>query len=486
MTSSAARSLAPDLAIIGSGSGNSLITPFWNDKRVVIADGGVFGGTCLNVGCIPTKMFVRPAMLARSPEEAARLGVSMRTEGADWSAIRDRIFGRIDSISEGGRRYRAELENVDLIEQMVELDGPRAFVAADGSRVEPRQLVIAAGSRPVKPDVPGVDLPGVHTSDTVMRLDALPRRIAIIGAGFIACEFAGVFSGLGSEVVQLVRGGRLMKTLDDDMSEAFTAAASRNWDVHLGHALRGIRRAADGSLLVEAGPGNDGAEIEVDIVLLATGRRPNTDLIGAERAGLDLHEDGRLAVDEFQRVLSGGEPVEGVYALGDICSEHQLKHVANYEARVVAHNLEHGPGLPGGSARGLRETGDRPIPAAVFTEPELAVVGLGESDAAERIGAENVTVKLQRYGDTAYGWAMEDGTGLCKVIADRRSGAILGAQLMGYQASNLIQPIIMAMSLGVDAFTAAKSQYWIHPALIEVVENALLGLDVPEPPNASL
>ncbi|WP_449277404.1 mycothione reductase [Leucobacter sp. GX24907] len=484
MTNSSAL-LAPDLAIIGSGSGNSLITPFWDDKQVVIAEGGVFGGTCLNVGCIPTKMFVRPAMLARTPQEAARLGVTMHTEHVDWASIRDRIFGRIDPISAGGRRYRdEELDHVELIEQMVKLDGLRAFVAADGTRVEPEQLVIAAGSRAVRPEVPGVDLPGVHTSDTVMRLDSLPPRVAVIGAGFIACEFAGVFSGLGSEVVQFVRGDRLMKTLDDDMSLAFTAAASAHWDVRLGRPLRAIRQGSDGTLLVEVG-GED-QPVEVDIVLLATGRRPNTDLIGAEEAGLDLHPDGRLAVDEFQRVTAGGEPVEGVYALGDICSAAQLKHVANYEARVVVHNLEQGPGRQGGSSASLRGPGDRPIPAAVFTEPELATVGIGAQQAAEQIGAEHVTVKVQRYGDTAYGWAMEDETGLCKVIADRRSGEILGAQVMGYQASNLIQPIIMAMSMGIDAHTAARAQYWIHPALMEVVENALLGLEVPEPAHPSL
>ena len=121
-----------DLAIIGSGSGNSLITPFWDDKLVAIAERGVFGGTCLNVGCIPTKMFVRPSALARVPEEAARLGVTMRTESVDWPAIRDRVFGRIDPISAGGERYRAELDNVVLVSQNGRLDGPRAFVDAHG------------------------------------------------------------------------------------------------------------------------------------------------------------------------------------------------------------------------------------------------------------------------------------------------------------------------------------------------------------------
>ncbi|WP_053382332.1 mycothione reductase [Leucobacter celer] len=474
------RTITADLAIIGSGSGNSLVTPFWDERRVVIAERGVFGGTCLNAGCIPTKMYVRPAALARSTEEAARLGVTQRTEAVDWPGIRDRIFSRIDAISAAGEHYRAEeLDNVSLVSQEVRLSGLRSFIADDGTRVEAGQLVIAAGSRPVIPDIPGIELPQVHTSDTVMRLDEQPRRVLIIGGGYIACEFAGIFSGLGSEVVQVVRGNGLLRGLDAEISERFTAEAARRWEVRLGCVVRGIEAAGSGVLaeLAHAGaePGAVEAErIAADVVLVAVGRIPNSDLVGAAEAGLDLHPDGRIAVDAFQRVLSGGEPVPGLYALGDISSPYQLKHVANHEARVVAHNLEH----PDDLRRSRQDT----VPAAVFSDPELARVGLTEGEAIAWIGAEHVTAKTQRYGDTAYGWAMEDATGVFKVVADRRDGRILGAHAMGYQASNLIQTVVMAMSFGIDAHTAARGQYWIHPALMEVVENALLGLDVPEGP----
>ncbi|QBE48140.1 mycothione reductase [Leucobacter triazinivorans] len=488
------RTITADLAIIGSGSGNSLITPFWDDRRVVIAERGVFGGTCLNAGCIPTKMYVRPAALARSPEEAARLGVAMRTEAVDWPGIRDRIFSRIDAISAAGERYRAEdLDNVELISQEVRLTGARSFVAADGTRVEAEQLVIAAGSRPVIPDIPGIGLPQVHTSDTVMRLAEQPGRVLIIGGGYVASEFAGIFAGLGSEVVQVVRGERLLRGLDAEISARFTAEAGRRWDVRLGCEVRGIEAArggvARGGVTVEVGPTARGAgdpaeaadragaadRIPADVVLVAIGRIPNSDLVGAAAAGLDLHADGRIVVDEFQRVRSGGAPVTGLYALGDVSSPHQLKHVANHEARVVAHNLEH--------PDDLRRSRQEVVPAAVFSDPELAQVGLTEREAGARIGAEHVTVATQRTGDTAYGWAMEDSTGVFTIVADRRDGRILGAHAMGYQASNLIQVVVMAMSFGIDAHAAARGQYWIHPALMEVVENALLGLDVPRGPE---
>lgn len=484
------RSLDADLAIIGSGSGNSLITPYWDDKRVVIAESGVFGGTCLNVGCIPTKMFVRPAALARGPEEAARLGVTQTTTAVDWPGMRDRIFSRIDAISDGGRRYREEeLDHVELVSQRVRLDGHRSLVAEDGTRINAARIVIAAGSRAVLPEVPGIDLPGVHTSDTVMRLDELPQRVLVIGGGFIACEFAGVFSGLGSEVVQAVRGDRLLRGADDEIAERFAEEAARQWQLQRGYRLRAITTAetdaasgtsafsARSGLTAEFVTGEGSAErierITADIVLFATGRRPNSDLVGAAEAGLDLHADGRIAVDEYQRVLAGGVPVPGMYALGDVSSPWQLKHVANHEARIVAHNLEH--------PDDLRSSHSDAVPAAVFSSPEIAQFGLTEREAVAQFGAENVSVKVQNYGDTAYGWAMEDRTGIFKIIADRRDGTILGAHVMGYQASNLIQPVIMAKSFGIDAHRAARGQYWIHPALMEVTENALLGLEIDQP-----
>lgn len=456
-----------DLAIIGSGSGNSLITNYWDDKKVAIAEGSTFGGTCLNVGCIPTKMFVRPAHLARGVEEAARLGVKMSVENVDWPAMRDRIFGRIDAISSGGEDYRERLENVELISQYVTLGQDNTLTAQDGTTVCAAQLVIAAGSRPSMPNIEGIELDAVHTSDSVMRLDKLPESLVIIGGGYIACEFAAMFSGLGTKVTQLVRSGALMRQLDTEISDAYNKEAAAHWTVRY-HTEAQALRQTDSGLDVVLGD----ETLSADAVLVAIGRVPNTDKIGAEQAGLDLHQDGRLKVDEYQRVLRAGQPVTGLYALGDISSASQLKHVANYEARLVAYNLEH--------PEALRKNSNRAVPAAVFTHPEIATIGLTEDEAREQLGAENLTVKTQKFGDTAYGWAMEEQSGLFKVLADKRTGKLVGAHAMGPESSNLIQPVIMAMNLDIDAHTAATGQYWIHPALMEVVENALLGLDVPD------
>ncbi|MDQ0734331.1 mycothione reductase [Arthrobacter agilis] len=460
-----------DLAIIGSGSGNTLISPEWDDRTVVLVEGGTFGGTCLNVGCIPTKMYVYPAGLAAAAGESSRLGVDLSLEKVRWRDIRDRIFTRIDAISEGGRSYRAEeLANVTLIEEHVRLTGERSFRTASGDDVTADQLVIATGSRAVRPAIPGIELPQVHTSDTVMRLEDLPGRLLIIGGGYIAAEFAHVFGAFGTAVTIAVRSGGMLRSLDETVSEVFTEQAARQWDLRRDTDVTQITANGDGSVTARLnGPGGP-TDLDVDAVLVAVGRTPNTDTLGAREAGLDLHDDGRLVVDGYQRVLRRGLPVPGLWSLGDVSSDYQLKHVANHEAKVVAHNLLH-PGA-------LRPADHRFVPSAVFSHPQVASVGMTEGQAlshADRTGSPIVTA-VQHYGSTAYGWAMEDTHGFVKLIAEQQTGRILGAHILGHEASMIIQPVIQAMSFGLDARTMARGQYWIHPALTEVVENALLSL----------
>ncbi|HIW47203.1 MAG TPA: mycothione reductase [Candidatus Yaniella excrementigallinarum] len=468
-----------DLAIIGSGSGNSIITPFWDDKKVAIIDSGTFGGTCLNAGCIPTKMFAYPAQLAASSEDAKRLGVELDFVASDWPAIRDRIFSRIDAISAGGEHYRdVELDNTTLISEEVHFSGPKQLTSDTGRVIEASQIVIAAGSRPKLPDVAGTDLPGVHTSDTVMRLPNLPKRIIVVGGKYIGSEFAAVFAGLGSEVIHINRSGQLLSNHDSTISDAFTRAAKQRWQVEPNRTLHSIEQAGDRLRVNVSATGQRQDEVVDhflgDVVLLATGRIPNTDRLNLGAAGIDTVGDA-IARDEYLRVLSGGTPVAGVWALGDIANPQMLKHVANHEQRIVSHNMEN-PDCMQPDTKQL-------VPAGVFTRPQIASIGLTEDEARSQLGTEKITVKVQAYGDTAYGWAMEDSEGLVKLIANRSTGHLLGAHIMGPEATNLLQPLITAMSFGITAHCLARGQYWIHPAMAEVVENALLGLDVPESSN---
>ncbi len=448
-----------DLVVIGTGSGNSIISDEMAQWRIALIEEGVFGGTCLNRGCIPTKMFVHAADTAEMVRHAHQLGIDATVDAVHWPQIRDRVFGRIDPISAAGDDYRSHrCPNVTVLRDRGAFVGPRA-IAVGGRTITGDRIVVATGARPHIPDIEGLDTVEWHTSDSVMRLPSLPRHVIVIGGGFIASELTHVFASFGSEVTMVVRGAALLREHDEDVSRHFTemVSARDNVNVLLRSTPVSVRPTEGGIELTLA----DGSVVQGDTLLIATGRTPNSDTVDAAAAGLALHPDGRIAVDAQQRAS-----VPGIWALGDVSSPHQLKHVANHEMRVVRHNLLH--------PDDLRSTDHRFVPSAVFTRPQIATVGLTERAACA--AGYDVSVKVQRYGDVAYGWAMEDSTSFCKLIADRSTRLLLGAHLMGPQSSSLIQSLIQGMSVGQTVDEMAHSQYWIHPALPEVVENALLGL----------
>ncbi len=457
-----------DLAIIGTGSANSIPGPALDHWSIAVLEHGRFGGTCMNVGCIPTKMFVWPADLAAGAVEAARFGVDASVNAVHWPAIRDRIFGRIDAIEAGGREYRTgpRTPNQTVYTGSAKFVDAHTIDTGTGETITADRVVIGAGGRPVLPGIPGLDDPGVrplvHTSDTVMRIDDLPRRLLIIGGGYIASEFAHVFASFGVRVTQAVRGDRLLPKHDRDVSAVFTADAAARYDLQLNTRVTAAAAAETGLTATLDGPGGP-ADLPFDLILVAIGRTPNTDLINAAAAGVDLHPDGRIMVDPQQRTS-----VEGLWALGDISSDYALKHVANAEARTVAHNLVHPDELVA--------TDHRFVPAAVFTHPQVANVGITEEQAQHR--GLRYAVKTQKYGDVAAGWAREDSVHFAKILADPSTGLLLGAHLIGPEAATVIQPLIQAMSFGQTARELGRGQYWIHPALPEVVENALLGLEL--------
>jgi mycothione reductase len=277
----------------------------------------------------------------------------------------------------------------------------------------------------------------------------------------VAAEFAHVFSALGVRVTIVVRGSGLLTHCDESICYPFTDIATEKWDLRTHENVVGVYQDG-GRCRLEL---DDGGTIEADMLLVATGRVPNGDQLDAKLAGVDVDDSGRVLVDQYQRTTA-----RGIFALGDVSSEYQLKHVANHEMRVTRHNLL----LDWDDTAAMQASDHRFVPSAVFTDPQIAMVGLTEDEA--RSEGFDVVTKVQKYSDTAYGWAMEDEHGLVKLIGDRATGKILGAHVMGHQASSIIQPLIQAMQFGQTAKQIARNQYWIHPALPEVIENALLGL----------
>jgi mycothione reductase len=275
---------------------------------------------------------------------------------------------------------------------------------------------------------------------------------------------AHVFAAFGVDVTVVQRSRRLLVREEESVSRRYTSISRRRHDVRLLSTVRAAERRGGTWRLTVAGP--EGTEqVEADAVLLAVGRRPNSDLVDAAAGGVETHPDGRVVTDAEQRTSA-----PGVWALGDVASADQLKHVANHEARIVAHNLAVDLGrVPGPPMR----QDDRPVPHAVFGHPQVASFGptSAELDAA---GTEYVSA-TQEVGDVAYGWALEDTTGFLTVHASP-DGRVLAAHCLGPHASSIIQPLVQAASLGQRAHEVATGQYWVHPALSEVVENALLQL----------
>jgi mycothione reductase len=452
-----------DLCIIGTGSGNSIIDARFDHLAVALVEMGTFGGTCLNVGCIPSKMLVHPADLAASTVHATKLGVDLDLRGVRWRDIQARIFGRIDPMAANGRGHRQRSENVIVFDGRARFVGPRELDVGAAEMITADQVVIAAGSRPVVPYLPGLSSVQFHTSDTVMRLPELPPSMIIIGGGYVAAEFAHIFSAFGTSVTVVNRSDVLLRREDADVARRFTELLGRRVDVRLETSVEAVESTGDGGVRVNTvGPEGGRERLEAEVLLIATGRAPNGDTLDLARGGIEIDDDGLIVVDEYLRTSAAG-----VFALGDVCSQEQLKHVANKDARVVQHNLLH----PDSMVTSNR----RIVPHAVFSNPQVASVGLTEAQA-EGLGLDYV-VSRQDYGETAFGWAMEDTDHFVKIIAEARSKIILGAHVIGPQASSLIQPLVQAMTFEQPALEVARRQYWIHPAMTEVLENALLGLD---------
>lgn len=442
-----------DLLIIGAGSGNSIIDERHDDWNIAIIEPGDFGGTCLNRGCVPSKMFIHTADRAYMAQQNAPFGIETKFINADWEKIRDRVFNRIDPITESGLNYRISLPNVTVYRSPARFIDEKTILV-DDDVITAEQIVVAAGARPSVPDISGISEVPYLTSDEMMRVDELPSHLVIIGGGFIAVEMAHIFSAFGSEVTIIHRGDRLLREMDSDISEQITEIYANRMNLFLETEVSQITHNESFEINLSSGD-----LIVCDQLLVATGRRPNTDSLDAAAGNIVTSASGHIETDTYLQTSS-----KGVWAIGDITNPIQLKHLANADAKIVGHNLC--------TPDDLLPVDRSLSPSAVFGYPPIASVGLTEKQASEQ-GIPFV-VAVRPFADTAYGWAMEDQKSFIKVLMDPSTRLLLGAHLIGPQSPSLIQQLIQGMSLGQTVDEMAKSQLYIHPALPEVIEQALL------------
>lgn len=450
-----------DLIVVGSGSGLEVSSQAADGGlSVAVIESGPFGGTCLNRGCIPSKMLIHSADVAEIIRQSELFGITTEVTAINWDFIIRRASETVDAdarmIEEGNR----EQARISVFKDSARFVGHKTLEVGN-ERITAEQIVIAAGSRPRIPKIEGLESVPYITSDEALRLPKQPRRLAILGAGYIAAELAHFFGALGTEVTIVHRGPRMLRAEDEDVAQRFTEVYERRFRLLLNTTVRRVRQQR-GEMVLDVVVGGRQESLVADALLLAVGRVPNADTLEVTNAGVDVDERGFIPTDEYMETN-----VEGVWALGDIVGRYLLKHSANLEAAYVAHNMLN-----------LEEkiaVDYHAMPHAIFASPQVAAVGISEQNAREQ-GVKFVAASY-RYIDTAYGSSIEDKDGFVKVLVDPDSRQILGCHIIGTDASVLIQEVVNVMRMRAPASMIGQSIY-VHPALPEVVQRAFTSLSV--------
>jgi mycothione reductase len=455
-----------DLIAIGTGSAMIVLESMLRrdpDLKVAVIDKDDPGGICLTRGCIPTKMLIYPADMVRQVQEASNLGIDARIRRIDFHRIMERMRSAVQAEVEAIRESLTHSENVDYYHGQAEFVGPYELKVLDRT-VTAKLIFLCLGSRPFVPQMEGLDGVKFYTSDDILRIQTLPRALAIVGGGYIAAEYGHFFSSMGSRVTIIGRNPQFLPSEEPEVSRLALRDMSRHMDILSNHEVIRVAPAKGEKKKISARDRTTGRVMTrlFDEVLVAAGRASNTDMLHPDRSGVQTDEHGWIRVNPFLETTR-----KNIWAMGDATGRHLFKHVANYEARVVYHNAV--------LKQPLR-TDYRAVPHAVFTHPEIAAVGLKEKEAIEEAGRENTLVGFQRYEDTARGEAMGVKGCFVKVIVERGTRRILGAHIIGPQASVLIQEIVNLMYTQDRSMDPIFSGMHIHPALSEVVERAFYNL----------
>ena len=464
-----------DLFVIGAGSGGTRAARIaaGYGARVAVAEERFLGGTCVNVGCIPKKLFVYASHFAEDFEDAA--GFGWRRPGAagpddalvppafDWPTLvanKDREIERLNGI------YRGLIEGAGarLYDARATIAGPHAISVA-GSTVSSRHILVATGGEPTLPDIPGIE--HAIRSDDVFYLETLPKRLIVVGGGYIAVELAGVFAGLGVEVTQLYRGPLFLRGFDDDIRRALAdEMRKRGVDLRFDTNVAAIERTANGRAAgggvrarlaagggrAGSGPGAEAGSLDADLILYATGRQPNTAGLGLENAGVATAPNGAVLVDAWSR-----SNVDHVWAVGDVTDRINLTPVAIREGHCFAETVfNDNPVSPD----------HEDVPTAVFSQPAIGTCGLTETQAQARY--PEVDVYLSSFRPLKHTLSGRDQRSVMKLLVDAATDRVIGCHLLDPDAAEIVQGVGIAMKCG-----ATKAQFdrtmAIHPTAAEEI-----------------
>lgn len=437
-----------DLFVIGAGSGGTRASRVAaaHGAKVAVAEEYRVGGTCVIRGCVPKKLLVYGAHFAEDLKDAKRFGWDVPDNlGFDWVRLRDNVMAEVDRINSA---YTDTLNNngVDIILDRAVVTGPHSVRLGDGRELTAEKILIAVGATPIVPECPGHEL-GI-TSNDVFHLDALPKRILIAGAGYIANEFAGIFNEFGTKVTLINRTDVILRGYDESIRDRLLQISMmKGLDFRFNAEFRGIEKQPDGCLRVSM-TGHE--PIDVDCVLFATGRSPNTEGLGLDSAGVELDDKGAIVVDADNK-----STCDSIYAVGDVTNRVQLTPVAIREGQAFADTMY----------------GNKPhrvdyenIPSAVFSHPPMAGVGLTEAQAKNKFGS--VKVYMSDFRPMKNVLAGRNERALYKMVCNAETGQVLGLHMIGPDSPEILQAAAVAVKAGLtkDAFDQTVA---LHPSMAE-------------------
>jgi glutathione reductase (NADPH) len=438
-----------DLFVIGGGSGGVRAARMSAQRgaRVVLAEAAALGGTCVNVGCIPKKLYSYAAHFAHDFQDAAGFGWDVHPPRLDWprlKANRAREIARLNAVYQQ-LLHAPGVEIVRGWATLVDGHNIRVRTAAGEKNFTARHVLIATGGTPSVPSFPGCG--HVVTSDGMFDLDPFPARLLVVGGGYIACEFASIFNGLGSRVTQLYRGTQILRGFDHEVQDFIAHEMRRGGiDLRVGTDVRAIHKAAHGLQVTLL----DGSTVSADVVLYATGRRPNVNGLGLDAAGVTQRKDGAIVVDAHHRTS-----LPSVYALGDVTARVQLTPVALAEAMAVVDHLF------GEKKRSMNYDF---IPTAVFTHPNIATVGHTEESARRKFGA--IAVFRSEFKPLKHTLSGNGERTFMKLVVDVASDRVVGLHMVGSDAGEVVQGFAVAMKAGATK-EVFDSTIGIHPTAAE-------------------
>lgn len=448
-----------DVVVVGSGSGEIIVEKaLAQGLKVALIDRGALGGTCLNVGCIPSKMLIVPADRIVDIQDSRKLGVRAEIERVDFKSIMERTRRSVQTSEHQIRQRIRKIKNLEFYGQRARFVN-KSTLRVGGQDISGGKIFLASGARPYIPPIKGLRNIPYLTNETVFALNRKPRSLIIIGGGYIAAEFAHFFAAMGTAVTVLQRDLRLVKEEEPEISALLKKKLGERMKVRSG--MEAVEAERKGKLIVITARDKDSGqkqEFAAAGVLVAAGRKSNADLLDVEKAGIATDEKNYIRVNEYLETSQ-----KNIWAYGDAIGQKMFRHAANYEAQLVFHNAIHG---------GKNKMDFLVVPHAVFTSPQIASVGMTEAEARLR---HKILVGTAMYSTIAMGESLMDTESFAKAIVEKETLKILGFHMIGPQASLLIQEVVDTMSSDGTILPILRGIH-IHPALAEIVVRAFINL----------